>query len=205
MIKRTLLPAVILIVAGCDLSDTRSRAPGDNSLVPLTVGNEWIWRTTEQRSHTGQTDESIRFDTTRVISKTSLQGESWYRLQEENGEFLATNRSSGYWHRIPPELGELDPLLVYKYPADIGDTFSRPSFPNGSLMRVESLDTTITVPAGTFQAVYYAQIWEDRPITCDFFVAPGIGLIKKVLPWVQEDTGDVVGVDTRELIEFTPG
>lgn len=203
MIKRTLYVAVLLFVAACDSTSISPEDAGTDALIPLAVGNEWIWQTVERSTHRGEVKEAVRFDTVRVVSDTSLLGESWFRLREKNGEYLAANRPSGFWHRTLSEAGNGDPLLVYKYPAGIGEQFPRPSWPDSSVIQVMSLDTTITVPAGTFKAVHYAQIWNDKPITCDFFVAPGAGLIKKVLPWIEMGSGEIVRVDTQELISFT--
>lgn len=203
MSKRTLFLSVVLFVAACDSTSIPAEDAGIDALVPLAVGNEWIWRTVERSTHRGEVEETVRFDTVRVVSDTSLLGESWFRLRERNGEYLVANRPSGYWQRMPPEAGDGNQLLVYKYPAVTGDLFTRPSWPDSSEKQVMSLDTTITVPAGTFSAVHYAQIWNDKPITCDYFVAPGVGLVKKVLPWIEIDSGDIIRVDTQELIRFT--
>lgn len=192
--------AGLLLIAACDTTGIPSEDVTGESLIPLRIGNEWIWRTTEQSFVDGWPD-SVYFDTTRVVSDVVLEDERWYTLRTSDGDVLATNRPSGYWESGPGGIGA---HLVFQHPAEVGDTFPAISAFDSSFVRVMSLDTTITVPAGMFQAVHYAQITTTNGLsfTCDFFVAPGVGLVKTELPWIDM-TGEIVRVDRQELIELS--
>ena len=192
--------AGLILIAACDTTGIPSDDFAGESLIPLEIGNQWIWRTTEQSFVDGWQD-STYVDTTRVVADVLLDDERWYQLRTNGEEALATNRPSGYWKSGPGGIGA---HLVYQYPAEVGDTFPAISAHDSSYVRVMSLDTTITVPAGTFQAVHYAQITaitSGLSFACNFFVAPQVGLVKKQLPWIDM-AGEIVRVDTQELVEF---
>lgn len=189
-------------MAGCDLTSSRSDDTLHLELIPLDVGNQWIWHTESFNVETGAPYANQYADTAYVVSSTDLEGETWFRiLGTGNGSLLATNRESGHWVRPSSDTLDIAPRLTYKFPVDVGDTFSAP-FPAGSTFRVAATDTTITVPAGSFEAILYEQQWDDFSLTCDVFVAPGVGLIKKVTPWLDGQTNEVVRIDTQELVSF---
>ena len=201
--KQFFVPLLLIIIAGCDLLSTSSEESKREDLIPLQVGNTWVHRTRiiDARDNGIRSEET---DTLTVVGDTLVSGERWYSIRSTFGSFLATNREDGYWTSLPPEIGPLKPTLGYKYPAEVGETFMRPSWPDSATIRVISLDTTVTVELGTFTAAHYAQISEegDEPQPCDFFVAPGVGILKKVSPWVNARTGEVLRYEVEELIAY---
>ena len=198
----------LFLIAGCDALSSRESEPELEPLIPLAVGNQWVTRTTFMHPDTGEAIGAVAYDTLLVTADTLIEGERWFRLGDEieGRTFLATNREDGYWagsaHRDEP----FEPQMVYRYPAEVGDTFVRRGWPEDDVLQVMGLDTTITAETGTFHAVHYAQLWTDRPdggsLQCDFFVAPGVGHVKSVLPWIDAQTGELVRKEVRELVSI---
>lgn len=170
-------------------------------LIPLAVGTEWRY-VVRDSVEIGESRPILadRF-TVRVARDTTIGRERWVRVDQarllfddsHEGVLYLRNRSDGtYAWQPPPEDGFPVPvgfdisIRLFKYPARQGEasTLFPPSY-------VTATDTSITVPAGTFTTFRY----DDAYGYSTSFVAPGIGVVKKVtgLSWETAPNGEVVG------------
>lgn len=132
--------AVVLLAAGlaaCDSSGADApplitQPSGTSVLVPLAVGNTWVFERTETRyandgTVIGETTASTP-DTLRVVGTETHGGATWYRLASSPSSpsgllasaagGLVANREDGYysWFRA-------NALRQYAYPARAGDVY----------------------------------------------------------------------------------
>jgi hypothetical protein len=168
--KNILLILSILIISSCK----KENNPIDNGIsqetIPTKIGNQWLSSIT--RYDTSGAILSIGNDTIWISRDTTIQGIKYFTFLE--GQFIpesrngnvsrihlydARNTSSGFVKWDSP--GE---VIIYKYPSQIGESY------------VYALDTSITVPAGTFKCVCYkAELGEFTTLS---FICPGIGFVK---------------------------
>lgn len=146
-------------------TDLKRVVYGDTSLIdvsdqilPLVVGNQWLDSLAVFDS-VGNFVTSVNL-TSRVDRDTTLDGEKWYVLSSGGTPlFLGTNRSTGFWSRdielIPgsDSIGSVgEPFASALYPTIKGKSFeSEP----GIYIVVAETKVSVTVPAGTFEAVKY--------------------------------------------------
>jgi hypothetical protein len=188
--------------------DENTTEPGDSSqLMPLESGNYFYYDNTFYSS-TGEVEEKVR-DTTIVSGfNMIIENEQWNgvqryfynpstRLIEMN---FYRNKSNGLWTRRDMDAKSKH---VAKYPAVTGERFvvSRDTLHLGikeTFRKVISANTSLTVPAGTFN-VYKYQDESDGSTTVlkTEYYAPGRGLIKS-----ETHTPDGILLRVRELAEF---
>ena len=179
-----MLALSILIGCGRDPSGLSRRQTG---LFPLIAGVEWSYETVDS-VEVGEPG-SPPFDpwtyAVRVVGDTAIGGERWAMLDGAGsllshggeGRYYLTNRGDGTYLATPP--GDLPfPLppgvnpgvLLFRYPARVGD-----KGPFWSPWKVTAVDTLISVPAGRFSTIRY-----DVEAYTTYFIAPGLGVVKKV-------------------------
>lgn len=129
-----------------------------NQILPLAVGNQWQDSLAVLDS-AGNFVTSVNL-TSRVDRDTTLGGELWYILSSGGTPlFLGTNLSTGFWSRDIELISASDsiktvgePFASALYPTKKGATFeTNPGF----FIVVADTAASITVPAGTFEAVKY--------------------------------------------------
>lgn len=129
-----------------------------NQIFPLAVGNEWLDSLTIFNP-AGDTVASVIL-TSNVDRDTTIGSEVWYVLVSDGKtRFLGTNRLSGFWSRDIELISGSDsiqtvgePFASALYPTEKGTTFE--SSP-GIVIVVTDTAVSVTVPAGTFEAVKY--------------------------------------------------
>lgn len=175
----TTLALIILLNCCCSKEEpTSSPEPDISALIPLEIGNVWQYVDTlfGQPPRVSAVTESVD-----VVQE--LYGQTWYRTQQKavsggvtySIEYLSCNRADGYYW-LPLSNGDTVPRLLWKYPAEIGDTFN---FQFNARTIVKSTNAVITSPAGTFSCYLYA--WEYAPgmLRSDStWIAPGVGMVK---------------------------
>jgi hypothetical protein len=206
MPHRFIVVLLAVLVAGCDSSSGPSTI---SVLVPLAIGNTWVYVETDFDS-TGalvKTSEYIR----EITDTTIIEGELYYRF---NTSAFATNRHDGYW-----VTSGFSPAWRYvKYPALVGEITDRDTLrtaiigpdPNERVFSETILISTVTsvsVPAGTFIAYQYESIYvlesNDKPIIKDvLYMTPGVGEIKSEHYNYLED-GTAWLTDRSELKSYT--
>jgi hypothetical protein len=207
-----LLILTVALLAGCNESDLTGPPVDTSVIMPLKVGNMWIDRMSEYDPTGALTSTS--FDTVTIISDDVIGNEHWFR---NNQSVWRTNRSDGSWVRIDG----IDIWLAMKYPAAVLDTFHtdywQETLENGeagpqyiTYLLVTSIDTAITVPAGTFHCYSYkamgayldgSPLPDSMGATGQYFCSPGRGLVKSESPSSWNFGAGLRGKWIRELVE----
>jgi hypothetical protein len=160
MTQRILLPLLLcsVLFVGCDSSTPDGGETEPLVLLPLDVGNEWVMAFTRY-DEDGTLTESYT-DTLRVVGDTTVAGERWAEIRCAQtptgcipGGFYS-NREDGVWRWYGPG-SDVAPYLLYKYPADVGDTYEQPSGFIDFNMTVRGTDAPVDTPAGTLLAYHY--------------------------------------------------
>lgn len=174
------------LFVGCDSNET----DGDDStpvLLPLDVGNQWVMAFT-RIDVLGGTPTETSTDTLRVVGDTTVAGERWAEIQGPTqlaNRFLGgfyTNRDDGVWKWEGPSSDEA-PHLLYKYPAEPGDTYALPPGYTDFYMEVLDTEASVETPAGSLLAYHYQFVIEEAlgsPIPDDVgrlsrYLVPGQG------------------------------
>ena len=196
-----LLLPLLLLTGGCDLFSPSPER--QQSLLPLAVGNEWVFRSTT--TYTTGSPPASRLDTIRVVSDTTVGSETWYHLTDtgQKTSYYVTLRVDGVWKDLA------SPRLLYRYPATAGQTYA---FSPDESIQVVRTDASISVPAGTFSAFHYrflreridlnGQVYENT-YPCDYYLAPGIGWVSMTTRYIWLRSGDkleLAAVEERELL-----
>lgn len=172
-----------LILTACDLSDEPSiDLPSETPpLLPLAVGNAWPVTYTWDAVDGYGSDRTV-LDTLRVVSTVEIDGETWHEIRSSSPrtdtqlEGYFTNRPDGvyrYSNRIVPSGGE--PLLVYKFPVEAGDTYVSP----GIDVEVIGGAYPVTWDFGFYRTVIY-EFTPPSEIN-GFTVAEGAGIHRSAL------------------------
>jgi len=176
--------------------------PFPTEIIPLDMGNSWSYVRTNYDS-TGIVEYTE--DITSTIDKDTLIDElTWYGYSDTPEGIWFVNKPDGYWGFARRNNGSsiIDTmLLVYKYPAIVGDVFDFPSFRR----EVVSINELITVPAGSYKTIHYVDTFIDSSNylqdSFETFVAKGIGIIKRMQIGKKQD-GTKFMVFEEELENF---
>ena len=159
---------------------------------PLVVGNSWTYKVTSfnpdgsKKSGTGSIVYQITEDTT-------VNGEKWSYLKTgTSGGAYYLNRSNGVWSVIN---GSMNYFL--KFPAKPRDMYMTLS---NNIMGVVSIDSSITVPKGTFSCYEYI-LFQENPIA-DYYFSPGTGFIRIDLYEQADSIGNYIN-SRYELVDYT--
>ncbi len=157
--RRLLLSlALPFLFLGCDASDPADPVTppieANAEILPLDIGNRWVVEETRTDVFSGSV--TVAPDTFTVVGGTLIGDEVWYEVE---GSWLVdgfhTYRSDGVWRWNDLD-GDEAPYLVYKYPAEPGDTYTFVRDADAATTAtVVATDVPITTPAGTFSAYHY--------------------------------------------------
>ena len=152
----------------CKDSQSPTASVDTSVIIPLKVGNMWIYKTTSW-SVRANSDSTFYSDTTRVNSQMVINNAVWFLVTTTTGVDTSKrqNRSDGLWGFDSLQ----GPELIIKYPANINDTYGE--------YTVVTTDTAIDVSAGRFNCYVYKRINSNSETK--LFFAPGIGLIKEII------------------------
>ena len=199
---RYLLIIVTLIFTYCCSEPTESN-PFPSELIPLKIGNTWnSIRTVYDSTGIVLYTENI---TSTIDKDTTIEGSNWYGYSDTPKWIWFTNKSDGYWGYAKFFNGGslIDTfLLVYKYPAKVGDVYDGLSYRR----EVVSLDELIFVPAGTFRTIHFVDTYIDSSNyfldSFDTFVAKRVGIVKRTQIGRKSDGSKYVVLD-EELENYT--
>lgn len=94
--------------------------------------------------------------TNKVTEVKTIDGQNWYKLLEYGETFWVTNKEGGqfeavnFFEKSPSQIDKAEEVLVFKFPAKIGEKWNNNSSPT-TYLGVQ----TIIVPAGEFQCHMY--------------------------------------------------
>jgi hypothetical protein len=155
---------LVFVFTSCSKDNPVDSSPSVKQIWPLKPGNTWVVCATE-------------YDTTGAVTQTGsgaiivttdtvVAGETWYHISGV-GSMFYTNRSDGLWVMLNSTAG-LFQGLFFKYPVSAGDSWNL----GGDQISLQSADTLITVPAGTFHCYEYRLSINDY-----YYYCPGVGFI----------------------------
>lgn len=172
----SLLAFAVVIAAGCSSDNgTNGGDPIPNVIVPLTLGNTWVGTQVEYDS-TGA--EVVSFTQTFFVNQdTVIAGDRWYAIA--GARILLANQNDGLWIRygFQDTLDLLDPAMYARYPAVVGQSWQS-GIDLSSTVSVVSVDTSITVPKGTYKCHLYRWVRDSGNRIDHYFLAPKTGWIK---------------------------
>lgn len=205
MYKYLLVYLAIIIFSGCE-SDTTGPSMPEGPIMPLAVGNTWIYKTSSLNND-GSTD-SIYYDTIAIKGVTIVNGDSIFYFDHGTAGLL-----SGTSYSIAI-FGDNNFKLFAKYPTRPGEIFRRDTLTfveydtSGSVLEKDTSHITfvtkeipsiITVPAGTYTAVHYQydilnKNFSNRGV---YYYAPGVG---EVYSYYYIWNNGLVPSSKRELV-----
>jgi hypothetical protein len=158
---------VVFMLTSCKKDNPVDSSPSVKQIWPLKPSNTWAYHTIEYDT-TGAITQSGSGALV-VTTDTIVGGETWYQISGawSGGSMFYTNRSDGLWIMSNSTSG-LFQELFFKYPVSAGDSWNF----GGDQIFLQSADTLITVPAGTFHCYEYRLSMSDY-----YYFCPGVGII----------------------------
>lgn len=164
-----------------------------NSIMPLTVGNNWHYRWAHFNSFGDTLKKQENY--VLVIEDTIIDNQHWSQIRKNYGDTIFTksyamNRSDGLYKFF--RLAETQSLDL-PYPAAVGATAVRRDTINPETIMVDSVyvqstNQSVTVPAGIFNSYLYHRTHiytntinseiQSHTVTSDEYYAPGVGFVK---------------------------
>jgi hypothetical protein len=157
---------VVFMLTSCKKDNPVDSSPSVKQIWPLKPGNTWAFSTIEYDT-TGAVTQSGSGALV-VTTDTIVGGETWYHIPGVGSGWpmFYTNRSDGFWGMSNSTSG-LFKGLFFKYPVSAGDSWNF----GDQYIFLQSADTSITVPAGTYHCYKY------RVSMDDYYFCPGVGII----------------------------
>ena len=133
-----------------------------------------------------------------VVKDTIIHNETFYLLTANGVRDPEvrpmTNREDGLWYYRDPDTI----VILIKYPVTVGESF----FQLHDSLVVVSIDTLVTVPAGSFHCIRYDDyLIATGRLLGQIYAAPGVGLIKKE-DFSQTFGGRLYLSEVMELISY---
>ena len=172
-----ILPLLVIVLSVSIFWSCDSTEKKELEVIPLKVGNEWTYEFKVFRD--GEID-SVSTITNRVTDSISIEGNTWFVMNEFDADFFLRNNEHGQLEYTPNSLsidGKNSQQLFFPYPVSIDTSFevnysTSTMFSNHSLVEVGS-------PAGRFKCYeYLLKDIEDEQHYVHYFVHPGIGIVK---------------------------
>ncbi len=131
-------------------------------LMPLSIGNIWIIKVSFLDTLGNVT--STQFDTMKVLRDTTIEGKQWYITNWD----IYRNEPDGLYIWLTK------PHLIYKYPANAGDTYRTGS----ATVKIVSTNENHSVPYGTLKCYHYQLTYDNtNGYKQNNFTSPGVGYV----------------------------
>ncbi len=189
--------AFALIIAACSdstgIEDDAVITPNDAVIKPLDIGNTWNYINTEL--DTAGTVVFRAEDFVKVVDTQDIGGETWYIEQQGQNPALKQtllNREDGLYTDHGHTYFHPDsPYRIVAYPVVQGEEFIVNRYEIAGetrelYRRVLEVNIKVTVPAGTFRCIKYADRLEDQSgsilqdtVNINYY-APNVGLVKSM-------------------------
>jgi len=177
MRRAILVLTVFFIFVSC--SKNSPTAPENTETIwPLKVGNSWAYT---NNSNSSTIVERIRVIGTQLLHNTEVSIIVWESLEDNSSnDTMAFNIEKdgvyGYWE------GDIEPkALIFKYPVNVGETWSYPWTLDGGTAECISTNEQIQTPAGEFNCIVYRVGTEDDIQNDTFwleaYMCPGVGWV----------------------------
>jgi len=159
-------------------------------LFDLKVGSSWVYQVE------GGSQSSV---TNRISEARTVKGVKWYKLIEYGEIFWVRNTKYGqvealnFFDRVPEELEDAEEVLIFKYPADIGEKWDN----NGSPTTYKGVET-MTVPLGTFEChMYFIDMGQGNYSKSCIALNIGVVYNASVLDGGQKEVSKIVKFDQK--------
>lgn len=164
-----------IIAAGCSSDKATDGDPIPNVIVPLALGSSWAGTQIEYDSNGAEVTNF--YQTFFINQDTTVAGERWFSIA--GGKILLANHTDGLWSRygFQDTLDLQDPAMYAKYPATVGDTWQS-GVDLSATVSVVSIDTSVTVPMGTYKCYLYRWVRYSGTRIDHYFIAPKTGWVK---------------------------
>ena len=180
---------VVFMLISCKKDNPVESSPIAKQIWPLKPGNTWAFSTKEYDT-TGAVIQSGSGAIV-ITTDTIVGGETWYRFSG-SGSIFYTIRSDGIWG-MSTGTSPLFQGLFLKYPVSAGDSWNF----GGDQMFLQSADTLITVPAGTFHCYEYRLSMSDY-----YYFCPGVGFIAEDY-YSSTNSGRIYLKEHQSITSFT--
>ena len=145
----------------------------DSVILPLAIGNQWLTSVIEY-NESGQTIDEYTATGT-VVGDSTIEDWTWYLMVTDTAgadSSLWTNKEDGAW-AWTDSAGAPEALML-KFRATPGESY--PVY--DVTVTVESISTSITVPAGTFECYYYRAHIPIYGTIGKIWAAPNVGVVR---------------------------
>jgi hypothetical protein len=204
MLKKTIFSLVItaiIVFAGCNQSNSPVNTTQSDVLIPLKVGNIWIYQ-----GNFVDTLKSNLLDTIYVKQDTVINGEIWFYCYNVGILTLMTNRNDGVYFMRTDTNNNLIIKMCYKYPANIGDEWTFDINAPSTKITLLSKNDTTTIKGSKF--ICYKYQWDFNASIPNLnyntvleWLCPGKGLIKQEY-YFKNNSGKMLLVYSTELLSY---
>jgi hypothetical protein len=172
-----ILFACIVFWAGCsdDENPVDYDYKGPDVILPLGVG--WFWDGNVTLRDSLGNVMSTGHQVYGVSSDTTIGSDTWYYIQDSG--VLYANLSDGLWARFgySDSLELKAPIIFAEWPTTVG-TLYQTGYDESDTVEVLSVDTTITVPRGSYVCHEYMRTKPNDNRRLYYFLAPRYGWVK---------------------------
>ncbi len=153
----------LAMFSGCTKSNPTGPSSSQSDIVPLAMMNTWTYRSimySPTDSVLGDAPLSIVVNRDTTISGVHLFSFWGWCAAGDSGLTVYAN---GYF------------TLYLKYPVNQGATYYAWGYP----VLVSTMDTTLSVPAGSFHCLHYKFYYQNY-LNAEYFACPGVGVVKLI-------------------------
>jgi hypothetical protein len=181
--------SLLWLIVSCNDLATEPASTTISNILPLSVGNTWLdFQTTFDSLGRVRATTSTSLE---INGDTLIGGHRWFHVVLLNDKIANRNTESGASVRlVSPNSGDNEGIQ-YKQPCSRGESYPfaivrlspeghRVTVDSEYICTVKSVDTIITVPAGSFHCIHYYVLEYGGAFSWDDFLAPGWGWIKQV-------------------------
>ncbi len=196
MTKLKILFFLSIVVSLSCCSDSPTKPAQKTEIVPLSVGNVWIYQNYKLDSNGTIIKEY--YDTLRVIKDTIIDGTIWYTYYAPSGDLWFQNNVNGSRdYSILHPTWDLN-CAIYKFPGKAGDEFLN-SGPGSK--KIDSTDAIYITKIGSFKCFKYIDNYSFGK-GADYYVSPGIGLVSRILYNRTETSNEYYIEYLKELVYY---
>lgn len=189
----------LLFNFSCGDSVTRPQIVTPQELLPLQIGNYWIY---ERRIKITREPEQMVIDTAIIDTMIVWEDEEWFGYRGSDSTFYRCDTLGLWWLDLRRWFGRYKHLILM-YPSKVGDYwYLHDITQDSSKYEIFSTSITVSTPAGTINdCIYYGHHWDSDlkyPYSSYSWFKPGLGVVKsksrrESIPGIYQDS-------SRELI-----
>lgn len=199
--KRIFFASVLFSVIIFSCKKNEEPNPPASSTDPKT-GSKWTYKATNyNEAGTVTSTSNVNFTGTEI----TVNGNKWIALTEQiSGVPLIAlqKRTEGWWY-LPSPVSNLVSSLWFKYPATVNETYA---YVYGTC-KVLNINTSVTVPAGTYNGCYFVQGDDTNSKEDEFWFTTTGPVLVRFDTYDEKAAGPASNVyrkQSLELVSYTP-